>query len=1040
MENKSYLSQEHVNFTKEIQDKSHSIYKKKFEKLNSQEEAEVVKESLNEFKAQHFENNHVKKEEISDSLRQIRKEQIEKTEEIILKLSPDDDDNKMEELLGVVQSEGILNTIKAIENTESFHIMDDFHKVIIQYIREGYKPEKLNPKNILFKYLKRKLFKIQVLSKKEDESSSFSEELSKMEQFYSGMISVANSIEKEFFSLEIVNSGGQDSVSFYCSIPESKEQIFKTQLLSILPNAILTEIYDDYNIFHKGNRTIISIASLVKKDFLPIKTYKNFEYNPLNILIKSISSIPKDNGVSLQIMLKQPYPNEYSKKADTFLKKLSSHKGRLEDLVSKKKTNPLKAVFSVVDFFVSGFASGTDKTDISSDSNSEERNGYVQKIQEKKSKQTYGVNIRIVVSSKTTGEALNILNQIEACFYQFEDTNSNNFSFKRLKNKKKVKTSIFNFIYRAWNEKFKLFLNTEELSSLFNLSENLIISDSLDSAKNASSFAGSNFKKIKDKSSSMEKNKFTLNKKVNNTEEIKEIQEETNKTPPIKEEIGEAKILTEQESPSSNNFSYSLKSDGDTEENNTTTLAKEDSPTLPQKENEEKVPHISKTKELEKEEEKSEIKIKKNEDIILGINEHQGVQSEIKMQEKDRFRHMYVIGQTGTGKTGYLKTSIMQDIENGSGLCFIDPHGSDIEDILKNIPKNRHKDVIYFDPGDTSKPLGLNMLEYDVNKPEQKTLVVNEMLSIFDKLFDMKAAGGAIFEQYFRNAVLLTIEDPSTGSTLLDVTRVFTDKDFRELKIKNSKNILVNEFWNKIALQAGGESSLENITPYIVSKFDNFLSNDIMRLIVTQQKSSLNFREIMDTNKILLVNLSKGKLGEINSNLIGLILVGKILIAALSRVDKDPKTLENFFLYIDEFQNITTNSISQILSEARKYKLSLTLAHQYISQIPEETKNAIFGNVGSMAVFRVSQEDSKFLESQFKPTFSAEDIMSLSNRHAYLKMLVNGEPSKPFNIKTIDYKEGDPENSKLIKKLSSEKYGKDRALVEEEINNKFSSI
>jgi len=233
---------------------------------------------------------------------------------------------------------------------------------------------------------------------------------------------------------------------------------------------------------------------------------------------------------------------------------------------------------------------------------------------------------------------------------------------------------------------------------------------------------------------------------------------------------------------------------------------------------------------------------------------------------------------------------------------------------------------------------------------------------------------------------------------------------------------------------------MENVIPYITSKFDGFLSNDYMRPIISQEKSAFNFREVMDNKKILLINLSKGRLGELNSGLIGLIVVGKILMAALSRVDSLDKNLPPFYLYIDEFQNVTTDSISSILSEARKYKLSLNIAHQYIKQIDEGIKDAIFGNVGSMAVFRVGQEDAEFLKSQFEPTFTAQDIASIDNRNAYLKMLVDGEPQKPFNIRTLAPEEGSQENAEIIKNLSRQKYGRDRKEVEDVIRKNISLL
>ncbi len=427
----------------------------------------------------------------------------------------------------------------------------------------------------------------------------------------------------------------------------------------------------------------------------------------------------------------------------------------------------------------------------------------------------------------------------------------------------------------------------------------------------------------------------------------------------------------------------------------------------------------------------------REEGIFLGLNRHRGIETNVYMPSEDRMRHFYCVGQTGTGKTTLLKNMIIQDIINGEGVCYIDPHGTDIEDVLNAIPPNRIQDVIYFDPSDTERPMGLNMLEYDPMYPEQKSFVINELLSIFNKLFDMKVAGGPMFEQYFRNATSLVIDDPESGNTLLDVSRVLANQKFRELKLSRCKNPIVVQFWRDIAAKAGGESSLANMVPYITNKFDVFLSNEIMRLIVSQEKSAFNFRNVMDERKILLVNLAKGRLGDINSHLIGLILVGKILMAALSRVDAVDKRPPDFYLYIDEFQNITTDSISAILSEARKYRLGLNIAHQFIAQLDDDIKNAVFGNVGSMATFRVGAEDADFLESQFAPTFTTADIMKIPNHNAYVKMLVDGFPTKPFNIELQRPPVGTVEIGARVKQYSRDTYGRDRVELDRKIMEKY---
>ncbi len=423
---------------------------------------------------------------------------------------------------------------------------------------------------------------------------------------------------------------------------------------------------------------------------------------------------------------------------------------------------------------------------------------------------------------------------------------------------------------------------------------------------------------------------------------------------------------------------------------------------------------------------------------LLGVNVHRGSERMIYITPEDRMRHFYIIGQTGTGKTVLMKNMILQDIASGAGVCMIDPHGTDIEDVLSAIPPEREQDIIYFDPSRMDRAIGFNMLEYDPQKPEQKTFVVNELFSIFQKLYGANPESmGPMFEQYFRNATLLVMEDPDSGNTLMDISRVMADAQYRRLKLEKARNPVVTQFWRDIATKAGGEASLENIVPYIVSKFDVFTANDYMRPIIGQQKSAFDFREIMDNRKILLVNLSKGRLGEINANLIGMIMVGKILMAALSRVDDPTRSFPDFYLHMDEFQNISTNSISAILSEARKYKLGLTIAHQFIAQLDDDIRDAVFGNVGSLAAFRVGSEDAQFLEHQFGPTFDSNDLMNIPNWNAYLKVLANGTPTKPFSVRTMPPQEVDHTRVARLIEQSYQQYGRPREEVEAEIAQRY---
>lgn len=419
--------------------------------------------------------------------------------------------------------------------------------------------------------------------------------------------------------------------------------------------------------------------------------------------------------------------------------------------------------------------------------------------------------------------------------------------------------------------------------------------------------------------------------------------------------------------------------------------------------------------------------------LVMGYNMYRSVKTPIRLGMVDRRRHLYTIGQTGVGKSNFLQEMAKQDARDGRGFCFIDPHGDAIEDILTAIPKERAEDVIVFDPADTERPFGLNMLEYDENRPEQKTFVINEMIGIFDQLYDLKATGGPMFEQYMRNAMLLIMDDPASGSTLMEISKVLSDEDFRRMKIARCKNSIVVDFWTKEAEKAGGEAALANMVPYITSKLTTFISNDMMRPIIAQQKSTIDFKDIMNNKKILLVNLSKGRIGEINARLLGMVIVGKILMGALSRVDIPEDQRVDFYLYLDEFQNVTTNSIAQILSEARKYKLVLILAHQFIAQLKEEISKAVFGNVGSMVAFRVGPEDAEFLQKQFEPVFTANDLVNVDNYNCFARILVNNVLTKPFNMATYPPTSGNQEIANAFKELSRLKYGRDKDLVNREI-------
>ncbi len=837
-------------------------------------------------------------------------------ESIVLDLSPEEHDKKMEELVSVLQEKGIRNTMAIVYNLKDPHIDDDFHRFLIQYIKAGFPIPNKDEKSPIFKALNMTLFEVSLpdYDKDNKKQGNLKELISKMEQFYSGMLSVKGDGNNNsgYFALELANANYTSEVIFYIAVPDSRINLFEKQLLSIFPEAKILEKKDDYNIFNEGGEFVGSTAELSANDILPIKTYDQYDYDPLNVLLNSFSKVDKDGeGASIQIIVK---PIDDSKLS--FYKKVLKEieKGlKLKDAIKKADSSFFNAFKQIGKEIIQG--KKEDKKDVGSTNQAQ-----IENIRVKITSPIASINIRIITSAKTTEEAGSILSDIESSFNQFENTNGNKIKFNRISGKGLLKMCR-DFSFRIFNEDESIDLNLRELTTIVHMPET----------------------------------------ELKGSTQLKQSKAGTAPAP------------------------FDLPQEG----------------------------------------------------ILLGINKHRNSETQIRITPEDRLRHFYVIGQTGTGKTTLLKTMIRQDILAGEGVCMIDPHGSDIQEVLSFVPPERYEDVIYFDPSYTERPMGLNMLEYDRRFPEQKTFVVNEMLSIFNKLFDMKTAGGPMFEQYFRNAVMLVIEDPDSGCTLLDVSRVLADKVYRDLKLSKCKNPIVVQFWREIAGKAGGEASLANIVPYITSKFDVFLSNEIMRPIVSQEKSAFNFREIMDGKKILLVNLAKGRLGDINSNLIGLIIVGKILMAALSRVDSFGQDLAPFYLYIDEFQNVTTDSISTILSEARKYKLSLTVAHQFISQLDEKIKNSVFGNVGSMSVFRVSSEDAEYLEKQFTPTFIAKDLMNIDNHNSYVKMLANGRPVKPFSMETNLPPRGNKTLLDKIKEFSYVKYGRDKNSVEEEIMAKY---
>ncbi|MCL4392740.1 DUF87 domain-containing protein [Patescibacteria group bacterium] len=421
--------------------------------------------------------------------------------------------------------------------------------------------------------------------------------------------------------------------------------------------------------------------------------------------------------------------------------------------------------------------------------------------------------------------------------------------------------------------------------------------------------------------------------------------------------------------------------------------------------------------------------------LFLGNGVYRGNIRPVCIADDDRRRHMYIVGRTGTGKSTFLESLILQDIKAGKGVAFLDPHGQSARNIIDRIPPERAEDVIYFNAADFERPMGFNLMEF--YSEQDKHMIVNSFYNMLEKLFDPNKQGitGPRLERAVRNCMLTAMSKP--GNTLIEVFRlVILDKKFIDEMVPFIKDDLVKKYWTEEMAQTSDYHKSETLG-YFASKFDRFVINQLMRNILGQSKSSFNLREIMDNQKILIVDLDKGKIGEENSQFLGLLLVPKLLSAALSRSDLPEEQRKDFYLYVDEFQNFATDDFAQIMSESRKYKLNLTVANQYIAQMIDEVKNSVFGNVGSLVSFKVGVADAEFLEKEFEPIFDAEDLINLENQYTYVKMLSAGEVQPPFSMRTVmsDMKP-DPEIGKAIIKLSRLKYGRNVEDIEAEIRSR----
>ncbi|MBU0613814.1 type IV secretion system DNA-binding domain-containing protein, partial [Patescibacteria group bacterium] len=670
-----------------------------------------------------------------------------------------------------------------------------------------------------------------------ERTAEVQEDISIAETFYSafGGLKAQKGIKHWFagrtdeIALEMVAS--EKLITFYITVPQFMHEFLEQQLHAQYSNANIEPV-EDYNIF-QPNGTILGGYMIFKREnVLPIKTYKEMDSDPISAITNTMSKVQEEDGIAIQIIARSA-KSSWRSLGQSIVQNM--HKGMEYNDARRGKKNGASEWFDIL--------KGPKKDAVGQQipqqrTVTQAEQKMLERLENKITKAGMDVNIRIISSSPTADSAKANLNQVMQAFAQYNIYEYGN-AFTESIPKSKTRL-VEDFIYRRFDEKYGLVLNTEEMASLWHLP-------------------------------------------LASTE-----------TPNIR--WMEARIAP---APAG------IPSEG----------------------------------------------------LHLGSNQYRGKKTDIYIKDGDRRRHMYLVGKTGSGKSWFLRHMAVQDIRDGKGVAVIDPHGDLVNDIMGSIPKERIDDVVYFNPADTERPMGLNMLESP--SENMRDFVVQEMISIFYMLFPPEMIG-PMFEHNMRNYMLTLMADLDNPGTIVEIPRMISDEAFQALWVSRVKDPVVRSFWEDEMAKTSDYHKSE-MMGYLVSKVGRFVENEMMRNIIGQSKSAFDFREIMDNKKILLVNLSKGQTGEVNGNLIGLIIVAKLQMAAFSRADIPEDQRKDFYLYIDEFQNFITPSIATILSEARKYKLNLVLAHQYMGQLVKDNKteirDAILGNVGNMMVSRIGPED-----------------------------------------------------------------------------------
>lgn len=744
--------------------------------------------------------------------------------------------------------------------------------------------------------------------------------ISVMEQVYAGfsylkLETLINRLRygSPYISLEIVSPTERDEINFYIGVPKGYESIFEKQIHGVYPEAELKHI-TDYNVLIPEGEIRAGFLQLKKPYILPIRTYKELETNPLNVITSALSKIQEDESAVVQILI-QRVSDDWSSGGKKVVKKMQK---------GESFKNAYNEVFGGLDKQFLKTLGSTTKSKSSESSEPKmltpQESIMMEKISQKTGKIAYATNIRLLTISRDSQRADLLFDQLEGAFSQFANGDLNQFKVIKYPIKN-IKQFIYTFIFRLFSVKESMLLNSEELTSIYHI-------------------------------------------------------------PAVGVETPKVTWITSKTSH----------------------------------------PPVDLPKE----------------GLLLGKNIYRGEEIEVRIGEEDRRRHMYLIGQTGTGKSSLMKKMIQEDLQAGHGLALLDPNGDFAVEVLGMIPEHRMQDVIYFNPADTEYPMGLNILEARTH--EEKDFLIQEMISIFYKLVSDPSMIGPIFEHNMRMAMSALMSDVNNPRTLVEIPLMFTDEAFRRQVLLTVDDPVIRHFWEKEfpATQKGSQAG--DTLGYLLSKLGRFIENEMVRNIIGQSRSAFDFQDIMNSGKILIGNLSKGGLGEQNSNLLGMLLVSKLQMAAFKRNEIPEDQRRDFYLYLDEFQNFTTDSISTILSEARKYRLCLILAHQYIGQLSEGIKNAVFGNVGTVVSFRIGSEDSEIIAQRMQPYYTAEDLVSIDNLKSVITLMIHGKTSKAFNMDIIF---AEKTNSSLQQKViieSRTKYAKSAAEIRADISSRTQSM